>query len=62
MLDREPSGASPDITPDLQPAGATPGGALPHSPPPAVPAPAACGPTHHYALEFLIAAIKKLSK
>ena len=61
MLEKEPSGASPDNTQALHPAGAAPGGPFPQIEPPlgAVLNPPA--PQHQYSLHFLIAVIKKSS-
>jgi hypothetical protein len=62
MLEKEPSGAPADFTQAPQPAGAAPGGPFPQGQPPVDAALNPSGPSHPYSLQFLIAAIKRLSK
>ena len=61
MLEKEPSGASPDRTQPPQLAGAAPGGPFPPGQPPLDAVLNPSGPSHQYTLQFLIAAIKKSS-
>ena len=62
MLEKEASGASPDRTHVLHPAGATPGGPFPPSQRPADAEQHPPQPSHSSTLQFLIAMIKKPSK
>ncbi len=62
MLEKVPSGASPDDNQNAQLAGATSGGpsSITHSPAKTIQN--STGLTHQYTLQFLIAAIKTTSK
>ena len=60
MLEKEPSGASPDLT-QPAPAGVAPGGPFPQGQPPVDAVLNPSEPSHQYTLQFLIAAIKKSS-
>ena len=62
MLEKVPSGASPDDNQNAQLAGATPGGPSPIAHSPAKTIQNATDLTHQYTLQFLIAAIKTTSK
>jgi hypothetical protein len=57
MLEKEPLGTSPELTEPKRSAGAAPGGPSPPGQPPA----SAVQTLHQYTLQFLIAAIKKVS-
>jgi hypothetical protein len=62
MLEKEPSGASADLTQPSQPEGATPGGPFPAGQPAVEVVRNPCASSHQYTLQFLIAAIKKSQK
>ncbi len=62
MPEKEPSAASLDLTQSRQSADVTPGGPFPAGRHPLDMVLNPSGPSHQYTLQFLIAAIKKLSK
>jgi len=59
MLEKEPSGASPDRTQPPQIVGAAHGGPSPRGQPPVNVILNTSSPLHQYTLQFLIAVIKK---
>ena len=62
MLEKEPSGASHNLTLTSQPVGAAPGGPFPPAHPPANDNQHPSQPPYSYSLQFLIAVIKKPAK
>jgi len=61
MLEKEPSGASPERTQPPQSAGVTPGGSSPQGQPPLDMVLDQSSQSHQHTLQFLIAVIKKTS-
>ena len=58
MLEKEPSGVSPDHTQPPQIVGAAPGGPFPRDQSPVNVVQNLTGPSHQFTLQFLIAIIK----
>ena len=61
MLEKEPSGTSPNLSQHPQPLGMTPGGPFPQDRPPLIVVLDPSEQSHQYTLQFLIAVIKESS-